>query len=118
MTDDKNERKRFLERSKHSQDRRLQHHEPKWQLSEQGEKSRQEWRAWRTKEQRHCNAMLMLRRMFKEIALILRLQDGNYRLSGDESRRVLKIPGWDESRVGRDLIKACMKRLDEDKPNA
>ncbi len=68
--------------------------------------------------QRHCNYMLSMRRMFKEIALLLRLQDPNCRLSGGESRRVLKIPYWYESRVGRGLIKACMKRLDEDKSNA
>lgn len=92
--------------------------EPKWPLSERGEELRQGWLVWKTAEQRFSNYMLSMRRMFKEIALLLRLQDGNYRLSGEESRRVLKIPGWDESRVGRGLIKALMKRIDEEENDA
>lgn len=108
MTDDKNERKSFRECSKRFN---LRHHEPKWELSEQGEKSRQEWRARRTKEQHFSNCMLAMRRMFKEIVVILNLQDPNYEIDDDEVERLLQLAGWNEMRTER-ALKRLMEKID------
>jgi hypothetical protein len=63
-----------------------------------------------TKKQRHSNAMLRMRRMMKEIALILRLQDINSELSEEEVNRICFIAGWDDLRVER-ALKRLMEKI-------
>ena len=64
----------------------------------------------RTKMQRYSNAMLMLRRMFKEISLIVRLQDPDYEITDEEAQRVCLIAGWDDLRVER-ALKRLMEKI-------
>jgi hypothetical protein len=66
---------------------------------------------WRTARQRHSNYMLFMRRMFKEIELLLRLQDLDAEITDDEAMRVCQLVGIDELAIERSL-KAIMKRLD------
>ena len=78
---------------------------------------RKHLRERRKRFQRYSNTMLKMRRMFKEIALILNLQDPNYAINDDETERILKCAGWDELRATR-ALKALMKRIGEEKHNA
>jgi hypothetical protein len=63
-----------------------------------------------TKKQRHSNAMLKMRRMMKEIAVIMRLQDPDYEISDEEAQRICFIAGWDVFRVER-ALKRLMEKI-------
>jgi hypothetical protein len=54
--------------------------------------------------------MLYMRRMMKEIATLLRLQDPQYIISDEETERVLRIAGWDELRTQR-ALKRLMEKI-------
>ena len=54
--------------------------------------------------------MLKCRRMFKEITLLLRLQDPNYEITDGEAQRVCLAAGWDEMRVER-ALKRLMEKI-------
>ena len=79
-----------------------------------GEKLRSGWREgewYRTVMQRHSNFMLRMRRIMKEITVLLHLQDPDYEISDEEAERVLKVAGWDELRTQRALNR-IMEKLD------
>lgn len=74
------------------------------------------WREARTVRQsiwqRHSNYMLAMRRMMKEIEILLRLQDISCEITEQEALRFCKIAGFDGVRIERNL-KELMARLGE-----
>lgn len=65
----------------------------------------------RTANQRHSNYMLAMRRMLKEIGVLLCLQDINYEITDAQARRLCQIAGFDEQKVERTL-KSLMALID------
>ena len=65
-----------------------------------------------TARQHYSNIMLYMRRMMKEIALLLRLQSSDYEFSDEEADRVLQLAGWDDLRTKR-ALKRLQKRMEK-----
>lgn len=66
---------------------------------------------FRTRFQRHSNCMLYMRRMFKELEILLRLQspDVYYSITDEEATRVLKCVGYDKEKVDKALADLMAK---------